>query len=218
MNSFLNFIKLGLARAVCFLTLVFLTACTPPAPIPKSSTSTATTAPPRPAANKQTTAEPDKQASGLASSHGADANNLINNNLSWTLIDGDQKTVENYRGKVVILDFWATYCPPCEEEIPHLVELSNKYKNDLHVVGLHVGGTEDKANIADFIIKYRMSYDLGYPQQELTDFYLKGDTRIPQTLVFDRNGQLVQQFVGFTPQIKADLNEVIEQALSNGNR
>lgn len=215
MNSSKNFIKLISTSAVCFLAFNLLTACVPPSPTPNSAQpaekAPAVSARQTPASAKQ------KSASELVSSHKSNSNDL-NDNLRWTLIDGKQKTVEDYKGKVVILDFWATYCPPCEEEIPHLVELSDKYKNDLQVVGLHVGGAEDKANIASFITKYRMIYDLGYPEQELMDFYLQGDSRIPQTLVFDRQGQLLEQFVGFTPQIKADLDNVIEQAVLNGNR
>ncbi|MEP6923873.1 MAG: TlpA disulfide reductase family protein, partial [Pyrinomonadaceae bacterium] len=151
----------------------------------------------------------------VASAHGAQTDNQVESNLSWRLVDGNQKTFANYRGKAVILDFWATFCPPCEEEIPHLVELSNKYPKDLQIVGLHVGGVQDKPNIADFVSKYRMSYDLGYPEQDLMDFYLEGDDRIPQTLVFDRKGRLVRKFVGFTPAIKADLDRAVDQALKS---
>lgn len=150
----------------------------------------------------------------VASTHGAQTNNQAESDLSWRLVDGNQKTLANYRNKVVILDFWATYCPPCEEEIPHLVELSNKYPKELQVIGLHVGGAKDKANIADFVSKYKMSYDLGYPEQELMDFYLQGDDRIPQTLVFDRHGNLLQKFVGFTPEIKVDLDNLVQQAIN----
>jgi thiol-disulfide isomerase/thioredoxin len=137
------------------------------------------------------------------------------NQLTWRLVNGDKQTISDFRGKVLILDFWATYCPPCEEEIPHLVELSNRYKNDLHVVGLHVGGDEDKANIPDFVIKYQMIYALGYPEQSLADFFLQGDDRIPQTFVLDKNGKLIKQFVGFNDQIKTELDEIVEREVKN---
>ena len=135
--------------------------------------------------------------------------------LNWKLVNGRTERVSTHKGKVVILDFWATYCPPCEEGIPHFVELSKQYKNDLHVVGLHVGGEPDKPKIIDFVTKYQMTYDLGYPNQALADFYLQGDTRIPQTLVFDRQGQLVQKFVGFTPEIKLEIDGAVKTAMEN---
>lgn len=135
------------------------------------------------------------------------------NDLAWRLVDGKRQKLGDYRGKAVVLDFWATYCPPCEEEIPHLVELS-KQNPDLNVVGLHVGGDKDREFIADFVTKYKMSYKLGYPEQPLTDFYLQGDDRIPQTLVFDREGKLIQKFVGFNAETKSNLDAAIQQALN----
>lgn len=137
------------------------------------------------------------------------------NSLGWRLTDGKRKTLADYRGKAVILDFWATYCPPCIEGIPHFNELKRRYESKgLQIVGLHVGGEDDKPNIPEFVEKLQISYALGYPEPMMTDFYLQGDSRIPQTFVFDRNGQLVEQFVGFTPEIKASIDKAVEQALN----
>jgi thiol-disulfide isomerase/thioredoxin len=137
------------------------------------------------------------------------------NKLAWNLVNGERKKIADYKGQVVVLDFWATYCPPCEEGIPYFVEMHQKHKADgLNIVGLHVGGTEDRPKVADFVRKYRMSYGLGYPDQALSDFLMQGDTSIPQTFVFNRQGELVQKFVGFSPQIKADLDKTIQEALT----
>ena len=132
-------------------------------------------------------------------------------NLGWTLFDEKPQTLGDYKGKIVVLDFWATYCPPCLEEIPHLNELQNKYA-DLKIVGLHVGGDEDKPKIPAFVEKLKINYALAYPQDELTAILLGDDNRIPQTVVFDRNGNPINRFVGFDEIIKAELDEAIEQA------
>ncbi|MDQ4121501.1 MAG: TlpA family protein disulfide reductase [Acidobacteriota bacterium] len=134
--------------------------------------------------------------------------------LGWRLNDGQRQTLADYRGKAIILDFWATYCPPCIEGIPHFNELKRRYESEgLQIVGLHVGGEDDKPNIPEFVERLQISYRLGYPEPGLTEFYFQGDTRIPQTLVFDRNGQLVEQFVGFTPEIKEEIDTAVLQAL-----
>ena len=133
--------------------------------------------------------------------------------LSWRLVDGRSERLKDYAGRAVILDFWATYCPPCEAGIPHFVELSNRYKNDLQIVGLHVGGADDKPNVPAFVTKYKMTYKLGYPTQELSNFYLQNDDRIPQTFVFDRTGKLVKQFVGFDDQTKAEIDAAVQKAM-----
>lgn len=154
----------------------------------------------------------------VASAHQSDAavtTTAKGENLNWRLVGGATQKLSDLKGQVVVLDFWATYCPPCEEEIPHLVELSREHADQkLQVIGLHVGGPEDRANIADFVTKYKMTYSLGYPQPALMDFYLQGDDRIPQTLVFDRNGRLVEKFVGFDQEIKTNLDKAIQTALA----
>ncbi len=202
MNLSQNFIKLSLICVVC----VLLAACN--APPPQNSQKQAAQV------SGQTTPTQKSLPPSMISSHGGQTENSAGGQQVWRLINGQTKTLAAYRGTAMILDFWATFCPPCEEEIPHLVELSNKYPKDLHVVGLHVGGTEDKLNVPGFVSKYKMSYDLGYPDQDLMDFYLQGDDRIPQTLVFDREGQLVQKFVGFTPEIKEQIDRAVQTAVS----
>lgn len=136
--------------------------------------------------------------------------------LGWRLMDGKRQTIADYKGKAVILDFWATYCPPCIEGIPHFNDLKKRYEaQGLEVIGLNVGGTEDHPKIPAFVEQLKISYPLGYPDDALTDFYFEGDTRIPQTLVFDRNGQLVQQFVGFDNDVKTQLDKSVLEALKN---
>ena len=132
--------------------------------------------------------------------------------MSWTGFEGNVQKVKDLNGKVVILDFWATYCKPCLEEIPHLVELQNKYA-DLKVVGLHVGGEEDVPKVPAFVERLKINYVLAYPDNELSNVLLGNDNSIPQTIIFDRRGNPVKRFVGFDEIIQAELDEAIEQAM-----
>jgi thiol-disulfide isomerase/thioredoxin len=130
--------------------------------------------------------------------------------MSWTdRVDGNVQKVKDLKGKVVILDFWATYCPPCIEEIPHLMDLQAKYGDDLQVIGLNVGGEEDRPKIPAFIERLKITYPLGYPEDALTGYVFGQDSAIPQTAIFDRNGKLVKKITGFGPAIKADLDQTI---------
>jgi thiol-disulfide isomerase/thioredoxin len=134
---------------------------------------------------------------------------------SWTLLDNRRMQISDYLGKVVVLDFWATYCPPCLEEAPHLVQLQKRYgPQGLNVIGLNVGGDEDRPKVPDFVDQFRIQYTLGYPDPGTTDLYLGGDTRIPQTLVFDRKGKLIKHLVGFDPQVREELDRAVETALN----
>jgi len=133
--------------------------------------------------------------------------------LGWMLFDNKPEKLSDYKGKVVVLDFWATYCPPCLEEIPHLNQLQNKY-SDLQVVGLHVGGDEDSLKVPVFVKKLKINYVLAYPDDELIRVLFGNNSAIPQTFVFDRNGKLLKKFVGFDNIVKMNLDETIESAIN----
>ncbi|MCB1023685.1 MAG: TlpA family protein disulfide reductase [Acidobacteria bacterium] len=131
--------------------------------------------------------------------------------MGWKILDGKFEKLEDYKGKVVILDFWATYCPPCIEEIPHLKELQKKYESKgIQVIGLHVGGEEDKPKVPAFIERLKIDYPLAVPEDELTYTLLGDDDSIPQTLIFDRNGKVIKQFIGYDPEVKKGIDDTLE--------
>src|SRR3954468_3671604 len=111
---------------------------------------------------------------------------------AWTQPDGRRVRLEDLRGQVVVLDFWATYCPPCREEIPHLVRLQRQFgPKGFKVIGLNVGGDEDRSKIPDFVKAYGIQYKLADPDDETVRLFLEGDDRIPQTFVLNREGRVV---------------------------
>ncbi|HEV7644572.1 MAG TPA: TlpA disulfide reductase family protein [Pyrinomonadaceae bacterium] len=136
--------------------------------------------------------------------------------FGWKLQSGTKQTLADYKGKVVVLDFWATYCPPCLEEIPHLVSLQDKFKGDgLRVIGLHVGGPDDRPFVADFVTKLKIQYDLGEPEAELVDALFNGTDVIPQTFIFDRNGKLVENFSSYDAAVREELDRAVQRALAS---
>lgn len=135
-------------------------------------------------------------------------------NLGWQTFGGETKKLSDLKGKVVVLDFWATYCPPCLEEIPHLNDLQTKYGENLQIVGLHVGDEDDRAKVPEFVKRLKINYLLGSPEDELSALLLADDDSIPQTFVFNRQGKLVKKMVGFDEIVKANLDDAIEQAIN----
>lgn len=136
--------------------------------------------------------------------------------MTWVTADGQTSSFGSLSGKVVILDFWATYCPPCRDEIPHLNRLQARHGTDkLQVVGLNVGGDDDRPKIADFVKQYKISYPIAFPEDDLLDYVSGNDDRIPQTAVFGRDGKLVTKIVGFDENIRQQLDAAVERALSN---
>ena len=135
--------------------------------------------------------------------------------MSWTKFDGFEQKMGELRGKAVILDFWATYCKPCLEAIPHLIKLEKQYgKENLEIIGLHVGGDEDRVKVPEFVKRLNIEYTLGVPEEELTRFIFANDSAIPQTAIFDRQGNLVRKFVGFDDSIKNDVDAAVEKAVN----
>lgn len=136
--------------------------------------------------------------------------------LGWQLDNGTKELVSAYKGKVLLLDFWATYCGPCIQAIPHLKELQVKYKDKgLVVVGLNVGGEEDRPQIPAFVERLKIDYLLATPQDELIGLLFDGTTQIPQTFIVDREGKVIRNFIGYDPRIKVELDRAVEQAMSN---
>ena len=133
----------------------------------------------------------------------------------WTQPDGRHVRLEDLRGQVVVLDFWATYCPPCREEIPHLVRLQKQYgPKGFKVIGLNVGGEEDRPKIPDFVKLYGIQYQLADPDPETVRLFFGADDSIPQTFVFDRGGRLVRHFVGYDSAVASELEQAVTDALA----
>ena len=136
------------------------------------------------------------------------------NNMGWTFPDGKRSLFSEYKGKVLILDFYATWCEPCRRSVPHLVGLQKKYAEEgFTVVGLNVGGEEDHPKIAKFAKELGINYPLAIPDDELALFLLGDDDGIPQTFIFDRQGVLVDRLIGFGASSGAEIDEHVEAAL-----
>jgi thiol-disulfide isomerase/thioredoxin len=135
--------------------------------------------------------------------------------MGWELSDGKHDVFSEYKGKVLVLDFYATWCEPCRDSIPHLVELQRRYENEVRVVGLNVGGPDDVDQVSDFARRFAIQYPLALPDQDLATFLLAGSDAIPQTFIFDRQGELVHRFVGFGEDTAKEIDRAIEIALQS---
>ncbi|MEW6206820.1 MAG: TlpA disulfide reductase family protein [Acidobacteriota bacterium] len=133
-------------------------------------------------------------------------------------IDGRAIRLSEFRGKVVVLDFWATWCPPCREEIPQLVRISRESQSrGVEVIGLHIDdrGRSQPADIQKMIDQFGINYTVGLATDDIFVSYLgRVETTIPQTLVFNRKGHAVAHFVGYDPSHATELDAAINRALA----
>jgi thiol-disulfide isomerase/thioredoxin len=136
------------------------------------------------------------------------------NAQSFTLLDSRRTRLSDYQGQVVVLDFYATWCGPCRIETPHLVEMHRRYAaKGLRIIGLNVGGPQDRAQVPGYIEEFRIPYMLGYPDPAMTELYLSDDDRIPQAFVFDRKGRLVKRFISYDDSMPAELERIVQASL-----
>ena len=139
--------------------------------------------------------------------------------MGWTLVDGARVKLSDYRGKVLVLDFYATWCAPCRKSIPYLSHLQlTSSSNGLQVVGLNVGGPDDRVKVPAFAAELNIPYPLGFPDQPLSDLFLSDNDTIPQTFVFDRDGQLAKRFIGYDDSTRPELERVIQATLLSGSK
>lgn len=140
-----------------------------------------------------------------------------------TKLDGGTFKLSDFRGKVLVVDFWATYCPPCVRQVPRLAELSKKYRDKgLEVVGLTSDDRADQERVVEFLKKAGAEYTVGYDNQWLSSAFLKGtedetgQPPIPQLFVISREGRVVDHFIGEnTRRGIEDLEQVVGQQLSS---
>jgi thiol-disulfide isomerase/thioredoxin len=109
-------------------------------------------------------------------------------------LDGQAISHESWRGKVVIVNFWATWCPPCRAEIPDLIALQDKYRDQLQVVGISQDetGAED---VRKFAAEHGINYPIVMSTPELERVFT-GIYALPTSFIIDREGRIVQKHVG----------------------
>ncbi len=114
--------------------------------------------------------------------------------FNLTGLDGKAVTLAGYKDKVILLNFWATWCGPCRAEIPDLVELQNKYRDHLQIIGLVVDD-DDRDAIKKFVAEFAINYPVALATNDLRLQY-GGIPALPTSFVLDATGRIVQKHEG----------------------
>jgi thiol-disulfide isomerase/thioredoxin len=120
-----------------------------------------------------------------------------------TDLDGRPIASDAYKGKVVIVNFWATWCPPCRAEIPDLVALQDKYRDTLQIIGV----SEDDApsdDVRRFVAEHKMNYPVVMSTENISRLF-PGVQALPTSFILDREGRLVQKHVGMLSAATTEL-------------
>jgi peroxiredoxin len=115
-------------------------------------------------------------------------------------------------GKVILLNFWATWCPPCRQEVPSMVELYKKYKDkDFEIVAVSVD--KGKSVVVDFVKEQKMDFTVLHDATaEVSQSYAV--FRYPETFIIDKNGVIVQHLNGAVEWGDPEFSDYIDELLS----
>lgn len=127
--------------------------------------------------------------------------------FTLSTVNGDERSLSDYRGKKVILNFWATWCPPCKAEMPEFVNYMKEKEEGVEIVTINLTSTErDKDNITKFINDYELNFPVLLDEENVVgDMYRV--ISIPTTYFIDSEGLIQYKFVG--PMTGDQLNQII---------
>jgi len=110
-------------------------------------------------------------------------------------IDGKTIKLSDYKGKVVIIDFWATWCPPCRKGIPDLISIQNDHKKNVVIIGISLDAEKTIKDVPGFVKNYGINYPIVYGDEKVVAAY-GGIQSIPTAFVIDRKGNVVDRHIG----------------------
>ncbi|MBC7330544.1 TlpA family protein disulfide reductase [bacterium] len=130
--------------------------------------------------------------------------------FSLKALDGKLYKLSDLKGKVVLIDFWATWCPPCREELPIIEKLHQEFKDkNLVVLGI---SNEDRDTIADFLRNNPLTFPILVDEKGNVGKSYKV-VAIPRLLLIDKTGKIRKDILGYKPQNEDILREMIEGLL-----
>jgi thiol-disulfide isomerase/thioredoxin len=131
-------------------------------------------------------------------------------------LDGKTFKIEDKKGKVVLINLWATWCGPCRSEMPHLIEMQEKYKDkNFEILGLNADD-EPVEVVKAFSEQMKLNYFVGYADDKLSADIMKLSRQqgIPQSVLINREGQTAGVFFGSGARAINSMKESVEKILS----
>ena len=126
---------------------------------------------------------------------------------------GDNIKIEGVKDKIILLDFFATWCPPCKAEIPHLINLQKKYKDKLKIVSILLENNKPDSEIESFIKYNGINYTVTNDKNNYKLSSMLGEIQsIPFMILYDKNGDVITHYLGAIPEemINSDIKKALE--------
>ena len=126
---------------------------------------------------------------------------------------GEKISLSDYSGKIVILDFWATWCLPCQKGIPDLVSIQKNYSNNLTVIGISLDQPSGQKKLSEFIKEYKINYPIVIGTEEVAESY--GNIQaIPTIFIINKKGKIINEYIGIVPisTLQKEINSILENS------
>jgi peroxiredoxin len=121
-------------------------------------------------------------------------------------INGQETTLSSLKGKVVVLSFWATWCGPCKEEMPHLQQMYTEMKDKgLVVLSISTDDARSASKVKPFVMKMGYSFPVLLDRESTVIGAYNPSKTLPYTVVIDRNGEVVRRTSGYNPGDETEL-------------
>jgi len=188
------------ACMICsFLSILIFTGCDTKGNKEKNQTNTQTT---------------DQQQSITPSSSSTFILNSIDNKPIEIVLDEGKIFLKGEKNKLVLLNFFTTWCPPCKAEIPNLVKLQESFKNDLVVIGVLLEEFKTNEEIAEFLKPYNANYTVTNSKANINLAKAMGGIKsIPSLFLIDQQASLFQKYTGLVPfeMMEIDVKKLLER-------
>ncbi len=125
-------------------------------------------------------------------------------------IDGGEYKLSDFKGQVVIIDFWATWCPPCRNSIPAFIALYEKYHEQGFTI-LGVSLDNDEGALRQYSAQMKIPYPVLIGNNDIAKAYQVSG--IPKTLFLDKKGEVRKTQVGFAPELEVQFDQLVDQLL-----
>ncbi len=128
-------------------------------------------------------------------------NSGTSENFRFELPDGTDMELKDYRGKIVILDMWATWCQPCQYQMLELLKAYQNYSDNIEILSINVDASETNQDIVDFIdlfadYGYHLNWVFGNEVDDTSKYKIEPNSGIPSICFFDREGRILYKHVG----------------------
>ncbi|HEX9079197.1 MAG TPA: TlpA disulfide reductase family protein [Desulfuromonadaceae bacterium] len=133
-------------------------------------------------------------------------------NFKVVTTSGQPVSLNNYRGYVLVMDFFATWCPPCRASIPHLMTMNRKYgKQGLQILGQSLD-EDGESVVREFVAEQRINYPVALATEKVAADY--GINSVPVLVVIDKRGKVVEVYHGFSDEIGRSMENLIRKLLA----